>query len=174
MGSSMSRVAGLARIPGQAAQEQNWGQRMASWQAECSSLQDFAAAAALEPGELSLVKLDVEGAEAQLLPQLVAWLGGGGGAGGAGGGPTRPCLLVELHPNFWLEPARDHAAVAGALSTWKFIYASPPRTQRQGNLRPVDFLPLDPLAALSASGQVCAEDYCVVLACDEPFDWSAQ
>ena len=50
------------------------------------------------------MKVDVEGAEAALLPPLVAWLGGAAAA-------RKPPLFVELHADFW---ASNDAHLRGA------------------------------------------------------------
>jgi FkbM family methyltransferase len=174
LGSSMSRVGGgVARIPAAAELEENWGARMVSWPAVCSTPADFAARAGVSVGEVALVKVDVEGAEAVILPPLVAWLGGG--ALGAGG--RKPPLLVELHVKFWAEGGAAAAAVAGALARYRRLYVF--RAERPGDLITDNLLqPFDALAALGglgggqgegSGGSLCpgGEEFCMVLAVDE-------
>ena len=176
LGSSMSRVGGgVARIPAAPGQEENWGQRSASWPAHCSSPADFAARIGLRPAELALVKVDVEGAEAALLPALVQWLAGGSGSGsgsGSGdGGAVKPPLFVELHTRMWAGEARASAlAVARALATYRRAYVA--REERPGHVIADNLLrPFDALAQVEgdAEGRACpgGTDFCMVLLVDE-------
>ena len=178
LGSSMSRVHALARIPPQAAQEQNWGQDMVSWQVACSTPRDFAARVGLSVSELALVKLDVEGAEALLLPPLVQWLQEGAAAvaaaarrGASGGGGGKPPLFLELHTSFWAQGAAP-GAVAAALAAYKHAFAS--HAERPGH-RVSDnvLLPYQPLQVLAATGALCpqAQEFCMVLCVDELQQW---
>ena len=168
LGSSMSRVGGgVARIPAAAADEENWGQRSASWPAVCSSPGDFAARAGLRASELALVKLDAEGAEAALLPALVAWL-----AGALPPGAAKPPLFVELHTKMWGggDARASAAAVARALATYRRAYAA--REERPGHAIADNMLrPFDPLAQVAgdAEGRACpgGTEFCMVLAVDE-------
>jgi len=162
LGSSMSRVRGAARVPAVAASEANWGSApLISWRATCVSPAALAARAGLAPEAVALIKVDTEGAEAALLPALARW---------AAGAPHRPALLVEVHAGFWAAgdgaaAARD--AVAAALATYAFTYRSP-----RAQTGPADFERFDARAA-AAAGAICIEEFCAVLASDEPIDWHA-
>lgn len=166
LGSSMSRVHGAARVPAAAGKEENWGPRMASWPAECSTPAALAARAGLRAAEIALIKVDVEGAEAALLPAIAAWL-----AAALPAGAPRPTLLVELHRTFWPDAGADARRVADALATWPFLYRSVEGAQRH-KAGTSDFQTFDPVAAVARSGFVCEEDYCMVLATGEAFDWA--
>ena len=163
MGSSMSRVHGAARIPESAAREDNWGQRMVSWPAACSTPADFAARTGLRARELALVKVDVEGAEAALLPPLVEWL-----EGEVGGRGAKPPLFVELHVDFWSAGGDSARAVAAALGRYARAYVSQP--ERPGRKATDNVLKLfSPEALLESTGHICPgkEPQCMVLLIDE-------
>lgn len=166
LGSSMSRVGGAARIPAAPAAEQNWGERMASWPATCSAPAAFAARAGLAAGQLALVKVDVEGAEAAILPPLVAWLGEAGA--------PKPPIFVELHVEFWADAAgAAPRAVAEALSAYAFAYVS--RAERPGHeARPNALLRYSPLELLEKEGAACPDKqtFCMVLVSDEEVAWA--
>ncbi len=143
---------------------------MASWPAVCSTPSDFAARVGLSVGEVALVKLDVEGAEAAILPALVEWLG-------AGSEGAKPPLFVELHTKFWegggggsaSASASAAAAVAGALARYRWVYAA--RAERPGHVLADNVLqPFDIAAAVAErGGDLCpqSQEFCMVLAVDE-------
>jgi len=165
LGSSMSRVHGAARIPQAAAQEDNWGQRMVTWPAACSTPADFAARAGLAAARLALIKIDVEGAEAALFPPLVAWLQAEGGA--------KPPVFMELHVDFWA-PGADAGALARAMGAYRLAFAS--QAERPG--RPVDgnvLAPYSPEALLADTGHLCPgkQEFCmmIILLVDEDSAW---
>jgi FkbM family methyltransferase len=166
LGSSMSRVHALARIPQLAALEQNWGQDMVSWQVACSTPADFAGRVGLAVSELALVKLDVEGAEALLLPPLVQWLQQGAAAAG-----SKPPLFLELHTGFWAQGAAP-GAVAAALAAYKHVFAS--QAERPGHRVSDNVLQAyQPLQVLADTGALCpqAQEFCMVLCVDELQQW---
>lgn len=126
--------------PVPAGTEKNWGARMASWDAECSTPATFAARAGLAREELRMVKVDVEGAEAVIVPLLVEWLGDL---------RRRPAILVELHTQMWDDPVA-HANIAAALATFEFVYISG-RLVAPRRARPAD------VRALRPRGGVCKD-----------------
>lgn len=164
LGSSMSRVAGAARIPASASAEESWGERMVSFHSPCSTPLAFAARAGLRASELALIKLDVEGAEADILPALVDWLEQEGG--------VKPPLLVELHALFWADPAAGARAAAGAMAKYAFAFAS--EVERPGR-RVLDnvLAAYRPGTLLAETGSLCpqAQSFCMVLLVDEPLPW---
>ena len=160
LGSSMSRVRGLARLPSAAADEPNWGSApLVDWRVSCVSPAALAARTGLEPADVALVKVDTEGAEADLLPALLRWMAGA---------PRRPALFVEVHQPFW---ESDSDVVRGAFAAALAAYAYTYRTPRSANGPAA--LELFDVRAAAAAGTFCHEEFCCVLATDEPVDWAA-
>ena len=135
---------------------------MVSWESECSTPAAFAERVGLSRDELALVKLDVEGAEAVLLPLLVEWLRGAA---------RRPAILLELHRNLWLDHDADAARLADALATFAHVSFVGTRRSREdpSYVGPQELVAFDPVATLAAVGDLCLGDSCIVLAADEEF-----
>ena len=117
--------------------------------------------ASASPPPTSLVKVDTEGAEAALLPALVGWLADA---------PRRPALFVEVHAPFWPSGAADAkalAAVVEALASYAHTYRTP-----RASVGPADLERFDARAA-AAAGALCHNEFCAVLATDEPIDFAA-
>lgn len=166
LGSSMSRVSkGATRVPGNAESEPNWGTKLAHWPVECSSLAAVAAASGLRATDVALVKVDVEGAESEVLWSLLAWLVEESvqlrETAPENTRNRRPALLVELHTEFWVDPAATHASIARVLSDWRYTY-----TNEIGGQGMQLF---DAAATYAATGRICKIDFCMVLATDEQF-----
>lgn len=162
LGSSMSRVGGAARIPESAAKEANWGEKMVSWPATCSAPADMAARVSLLPDSLALIKLDVEGAEAVILPALVDWLGAAVA--------EKPPIFVELHVEFWADQRAD--ALVKALGAYKYAWAK--RAERPGHKQGDPVLSaFDPMALYRDTGNPCPDKltFCMVLLADSLLDW---
>lgn len=172
LGSSMSRVTGSGsgvRIPSRDSAEKDWPVARASWPAMCSTPMEFAAKTGLNPDAITLIKVDVEGAEAELLIVLAEWIFRDAATASTTKTvpPTRrPSLLVELHRGMWLNPSAASAAIRKALSSWKYVYRSRAGAKRlqNGLSRFTLFFP--------ESEDTCAEEYCTIFATDEPFDWT--
>lgn len=64
-----------------------------TWQTQCMPLGSFAAAAGILRGDISLIKIDVEGAEDMLLPSLRAWLSVWPL------GRAKPAIRLSIHDN---------------------------------------------------------------------------
>lgn len=165
MGSSMSRVEGAAKIPQSASKEPNWGERMVSWPATCSTPADFAAFAGISSNKLALIKVDVEGAEANFFPLLVQWLQAQGG--------VKPPVFMELHVDFFATAGSDVVGkLAKAMGSYLLAFASEPeRPGRivEGNV----LLPYYPESLLGETGAICPgkEPFCMVLLVDEESEW---
>lgn len=160
LGSSMSRVRGAARLPASAADERNWGTApIVSWRATCLSPAALAARTGLAVADVALVKVDTEGAEAALLPALLRW---------AAHAPRRPAILVEIHEPFWQgDGAAARRAVASALGEYAHVYRTARASTGPAALERFD------VRAAAAAGAICFEEFCTVLATDEPVDWEA-
>jgi FkbM family methyltransferase len=168
MGSSMSRVNGASRIPVSVESEDNWGIKMVTWPAVCSTPASFAERIGLTFDEIALVKIDVEGAEAVILPALMAWLMRSAKLLGR---ERKPPIFCELHVEFW--PDSDSATtVAAALSNYAFAFAS--RAERPGHTAKDNVLQrFYPQQLLADTGHVCPDKqtFCMVLLVDKVEEW---
>lgn len=168
MGSSMSRVNGASRIPLSVESEANWGIKMVTWPAICSTPSSFAERIGLTFDEIALVKIDVEGAEAVILPALVAWLTRSAKLLGR---ERKPPLFVELHVEYWPETSSAET-VATALSSYAFAFAS--HAERPGHTAKDNVLQrFYPQKLLKDSGHMCPDKqpFCMVLLVDKLDVW---
>lgn len=116
-GDSMSVVVG----PGSPPNSKN----LPEWQVPCMPLPEVAAAEGLKPGDISLIKMDMEGSEATVFPTLGPWLQE----------HKLPTIWLSLHCAWWGEDPAIKAKIHEVMKLYPYIYHG---TQRMTNSQPAD------------------------------------
>jgi FkbM family methyltransferase len=110
-GESSSRIAGLVGAP----ETDDATPIVPTFVARCRTLPDFLAAARVGAERIALIKMDVEGAEAALLPALAPWLAGL---------PRRPPIWLSLHRAHYARGEADlRALLDAAAPLYKYAYS---------------------------------------------------
>jgi hypothetical protein len=113
---------------------------------------------------LALIKVDVEGAEANFFPFLVEWLQTQGG--------LKPPIFMELHVDFFATGSDVTRRLARAMGSYALAFASEP--ERPGHIVEGNVMtPYYPESLLADSGAICPgkEPFCMILLVDEESEW---
>jgi hypothetical protein len=169
-----------------------------SWHVQCSSLPHVLGSLvpAVAARDVSVLKIDIEGAEALVLPDLLPWL--------LSASPDpKPTILVELHPQYWFNrstqtPAADTAesdisaaadsesvrrtnraqteqaaaqrtndALLLVLASYRHVYVNPSVRSDEYKGAAEAFSEVDVLQLIVERAYVCVY-FCTVLLSDEP------
>lgn len=68
-----------------------------SWQIQCTTFGDFLASQCIAPSDVSVIKVDIEGAEIMVLPEIAKWLASVEWPRPRG----KPALWLSLHKFAW-------------------------------------------------------------------------
>lgn len=104
-GDSMSSL--LGDIPG-----------VPHWSVPCTTLPQLVYNEGLLPGEISLIKMDIEGAESTVFPSLGPWLKEQG----------LPTIWLSLHCAWWNEDADVKKRIIATMALYKYTYLGPTLT----------------------------------------------
>lgn len=107
LGSSMST---LLEYPGAADHRKNNNTNYADFKVECMTLQTFLEAKGVDIKDVGLIKMDTEGGEVKILPQLKPWLA-----------LHKPNILLSLHAFLFKTDTAAHEAIKGVIQ----MYAHP-------------------------------------------------
>jgi len=105
LGSSMST---LLHYPGAEEHIKNNNTYYADFPVECGTLQMFLESRDISPTEVGLIKMDTEGGEIKILPQLKPWLA-----------KYKPTILLSLHAFLFREDTASHAAIKSVIQLYK-------------------------------------------------------
>lgn len=107
LGSSMST---LLEYPGAEDHRKNNNTNYADFKVECMSLQTFLDSRGINIADVGLIKMDTEGGEVKILPQLKPWLA-----------IHKPNILLSLHAFLFKSNTEAHAAIKSVIA----LYAHP-------------------------------------------------
>ena len=85
------------------------------WSVPCTPLPQLVRDEGLLPGEISLIKMDIEGAESTVFPSLGPWLKEQG----------LPTIWLSLHCAWWNEDTDVKKRIIATMSLYKYTYLGP-------------------------------------------------
>ena len=103
-GASMST---LLDYPDAKALRKRNGSDYADWTVQCMTLQDFLELKGVSIHDVGLIKIDVEGAETKVLPQLKPWLA-----------EHKPNILLSLHAYLFKQDTKAHEAIKSVIALY--------------------------------------------------------